>query len=192
MTQEPRRPHHRYGRPLGAAGPARASFPGPNGLLGYGYSYEDGGINQGNGDEVTFSGGENRGHRPLREGGRSRSDAAAVYVLGRRDHRPRRVAPTGSSGPSWSPGGGHLAFAYRRRIYLARRDGSHRRPLISAKPFYSASDPAWSPGGGLVAYADGTVVRVADLRGHLLRSADQSGAEGDFLTGLDWQAVPRK
>lgn len=116
----------------------------------------------------------------------------AVCVLGRRDHRVHRVAPNGSADPSWSPGGGHLAFSYRRRIYVARRDGSHRRLLISQKPFYEASTPAWSPGGGLVAYADGTVVRIADLRGHLLRSVDQSGAEGDFLTGLDWQAVPRK
>jgi hypothetical protein len=293
---------------LAAAGPARASFPGNNGLLGYGYSYEDGGINQEDGSEVTFSGGGNRviapfekARRDLRRcsfgsdtpttgncdgtgpisfspdgkrlvlaggdglavmrpdgthfrhlptaplqvigkpvfspgGGRvlftrssdrdgafhfdlyvvdldgrhlrlvardARSPAwsatgriafsrGAVCVLGRRDHRVRRVAPEGSADPSWSPGGGHLAFSYRRHIYVAGGDGSRRRLLLRQKPFYGASTPAWSPGGGLVAYADGTVVQIADLRGHLLRSYDQSGAEGDFLNGLDWQAVPRK
>lgn len=296
---------------LGVTGSAHASFPGHNGLLGYSYSYEDGGINQEDGSEVTFSGGGNRVIAPFGKhtrdlrrcsfgsdtpatgncdgtgpisfspdgkravvaasgglalmrpdgtrfhhlptpalevfgkpvfsprGGRvlfGRStdrggafhvdlyvidvdgrhlrlvarDArspdwsaagqiafvrGAVCVLGRRDHRVHRVAPSGSADPSWSPGGGHLAFSYRHRIYVAGRDGSHRRLLLSKKPTgysYSASTPAWSPGGGLVAYADGTDVRIADLRGHLLRTLDQSGAEGDFLNGLDWQAVPRK
>lgn len=296
---------------FGATGSAQASFPGHNGLLGYGYGYDGGGVNSQDGTEVTFSGRGNRVFAPFGKytrdlrrcsfgsdtgttgncdgtgpisfspdgkravvaasdglaamrpdgtrfrhlstpplqvfgkpvfsprggrvlfgrsterggafhvdmyvididgrhlrllardarspdwspGGQIAFVRGAVCVLGRRDHRVHRVAPSGSTDPSWSPGGGHLAFSYRHRIYVAGRDGSHRRLLISKKPpgySYSASTPAWSPGGGLVAYADGTVVRIADLRGHLLRSVDQSGAEGDFLTGLDWQAVPRK
>ena len=70
----------------------------------------------------------------------------AVPVLG---GSPRRLGEAAGQAAAWSPDGQTMVYADGRDLFLAERDGSQPRKLVSAPD--RAHYPAWSP--------DGTVIR---------------------------------
>jgi hypothetical protein len=68
--------------------------------------------------------------------------------------RDRKVARTpGARAPAWAPNGRELAFERNGKVYVANRDGSGQRLVLTG------SDPDWSPNGHyVVAARDGSIV----------------------------------
>jgi hypothetical protein len=112
--------------------------------------------------------------------------------------RARRFARNAEQ-PSWSPGGGQVAFvslAGGLNVVTARADGSHRRTLA-----VNATSPAWSPNGQLIAFdrcpkctSNNMTSSIYTMRtdGSGLRRlyTDHPGTDIGFGQ-LDWQALAR-
>ena len=85
--------------------------------------------------------------------------------------------------PSWSPDGGHIAFASPRdgnhEIYVMGSDGSNPRRLTN-----SAGDdrlPSWSPDGGHIAFASD---RDGDSEIYVIGSDGTNPRRSDQQRGL--------
>jgi len=119
---------------LGAAAPARATFPGRDGLIA-----------------VVAA--------PDRAGAEPRIDVITpAGRLVRRIGCPVRACH-GLLWPAWSPGGGSLAFTVATepgpaawRIAVGRADGTRRRVLAPGGPGIDAVGPAWAPDGRRLAF----------------------------------------
>lgn len=74
--------------------------------------------------------------------------------------RDRKVARTsGARAPSWSPNGRELAFERSGRVYVANRDGSGQRLLVTG------GEPDWSPNGRQIAVGQAGVIVVVRRNG---------------------------
>jgi TolB protein len=105
-----------------------------------------------------------------------------VYIRGTAAHDPRRfhifrmrrngmrredlsdghcpqISCDGEEDPTWSPGGGHIAFIRvvdgMHHVYVMRSDGTHRRMVVAAAGGGRFMDlaPEWSPNGGRLVFA---------------------------------------
>jgi Tol biopolymer transport system component len=112
-----------------------------------------------------------------------------VYTM-RPDGLDVRFVVHGSE-PDWSPSGRRLVFTTPSgRLALVRPSGQGLRHLTRRRGY---SAPAFSPDGRYVAAARGTrlvVIRLRDRRIHYPRTGEE--AQGDGITGIDWQPLPRR
>jgi Tol biopolymer transport system component len=96
-----------------------------------------------------------------------------------------RSAPSGESGPAWSPDGTHIAFISSRegsnQIYIMNADGSGQTGLTDAPS--GASVPLWSPDGTRIAFVAGY---GPGTPGVFVMNADGSGRTG--LADGSWPA----
>jgi Tol biopolymer transport system component len=111
---------------LFAAAPAQATFPGNNGRIAFTWS----------------RGGENFESPP--------HPRLVGVVSMRPDGSGRRLIARGGGAPVYSPNGRRISFIRRNRLWVARADGEHARPL-TPKDWY-AGNQEWSPGGTRLAF----------------------------------------
>lgn len=110
---------------LMAAVPAQATFPGANGRIAYTWS---------------------RGG----EGFESPPHPRLVGVVSvRPDGHARRLVARGGTNASYSPDGRRIAFLRAGRLWIARADGRHARPVTPSD--WLVDDHEWSPRGTRVA-----------------------------------------
>ena len=157
---------------LGMSAPAAdAAFPGQNGPILFGNSFEDGsGIfstSLGGSPSLLFetdSFGTPDGVDTTADGKRivyNDSDFT-VWVANADGSGKTKLTPEGHEdfGPSWSPDGTKIAFASREveagdfTLWTMNADGSDRRQLLDdGEPIYGFQ-PAWSPDGQVIAFTE--------------------------------------
>jgi serine/threonine protein kinase/Tol biopolymer transport system component len=79
------------------------------------------------------------------EGGLKTIGQGTVWIVPVPAGSPRRVGDFDSDYSSWSPDGRRLAYAQDHKLYLANRDGSQSRELITIAGF--VGNPRFSPDG---------------------------------------------
>jgi TolB protein len=102
---------------------------------------------------------------------RANAGSTQVFVMDADGRNVRQLTATpspGSSAPSWSPDGSHIAYAeafgFTRSISVMDADGANQHPLGSLTGF----DPDWSPDGKHIAYAGAAQpggIWIADAHG---------------------------
>jgi Tol biopolymer transport system component len=109
-----------------AAVPAQATFPGNNGRIAFTWS----------------RGGEGFESGP--------SPRLVGIVSVRPDGSGRRLIVPRGTEPRYSPGGRRIAFMRNGRLWVARADGRHARPLTPAG--WAVTEHEWSRGGTSLAF----------------------------------------
>ena len=107
-----------------------------------------------------------------------------VPVLG---GSPRRLGESAGQAAAWSPDGERIVYADGHDLFLANRDGSKSRKLVSAPD--QAYYPAWSPDGTVIRFNVGAVGAVMPT-GRLY----QVSVDGTNLHPLvpDWHSPPEE
>jgi Tol biopolymer transport system component len=127
------------------------------------------------------------------------SSAGGLWSIGTDGSGLRRLLPHARAFDA-SPNGSHLAYVNQQgALYVANRDGSHRR-LLARKP--DGSDPVeavrYSPDGRLIVFAaqaaaslsGDSLFRVA-AGGGAVRRIRGSGDTRTVTSGLSWQPLGR-
>jgi len=109
-----------------AAVPAQATFTGFNGRIAFTWS---------------------RGGEGFETGPTPR---LVGIVSVRPDGSGRRLIVRGGTTPRYSPGGRRIAFMRNERLWVARADGKHARPLTPAG--WPVTEHQWSPAGTSIAF----------------------------------------
>lgn len=120
-----------------------------------------------------------------------------------RNLTPSRRGLSGlGSGPSWSPGGGRLAFSRGDEgcgvIFVMRADGSKKRRVTPDEcGDRQHLSPVWSPAGGAIAYVSkadtGDCGDQDEIRIEQLRSGEdvtvRSVCSGSYNFNVSWQSL---
>ena len=77
-------------------------------------------------------------------------DTSPIYILPLPAGLPRRVGDILANGAAWSPGGEQIVYARGNELFLAKRDGSDSRRLVTLTG--PASWPRWSPDGKVLRF----------------------------------------
>jgi Tol biopolymer transport system component len=148
------------------AGPAHATFPGPNGKIAFGSARGDPGDiwvmnpdGTGQVDITTLLG--SASEPAWAPNGRyiafTRATESVLYVTDAGGHSEYRVTPenTYAHSPAWSPDGSELVFVDFGIVVIdASGDGVPRRIADAWAPGYVAS-PDWSPRGDAIVFSRG-------------------------------------